>query len=555
MLRESFREEGKVKKRTLANLSALPMEQVELVRASLKGQKFIPVDGSFDIMETLPHGHVAAVTGTIKNLGMARLLGGAPCRQRDLVLAMIASRLLDPMSKLATSRYWQTNTLGEIFGVGDADKEELYQALDWLLDRQPAIENSLSKQHLTNGSLVLYDLTSTYMEGRKRPLARHGYSRDHRPDKMQVEFGLLTDEAGCPIAVEVFDGNTADPMTLGTQVAKLKDRFGLKEIIVVGDRGMVTSTRIEADLKPGGLSWISALRHDGVRKLAEGPLQLGLFDEKNFAEIVSPDYPGERLVACRNPYLAEESTRKRKELLALTETGLESIQKSVDAGRLCNCGAIGRKVEKVLKRHRMTRYFDVARCFNEKIAERTFSFRRLGEVIADDTALDGIYVLRSNVSEQTMDAAQTIRRYKSLAQVEKAFRTIKTGLDVRPIFHHLENRVRAHIFLCVLAYYVEWEMRKRLAPLLYAEERLGGNEGDPVAPKKPSPESLRKTGSRRSKSGFTLHSFKTLLKTLGNLARNHCRILPESKTPLTFAKLTEPSPIQKEAFRLLQVSP
>ena len=549
LLRESYREDGRVKKRTLTNLSMLPMEVIELLREALKGREFTPVDGGFEIIETLPHGHVAAVTGIMKTLGMATLLGGGSSRERDLVMAMIASRIIHPASKLATSRLWNDNTIGETFAVAEADKDELYPALDWLLKRQGTIEKRLAKKHLADGSLVLYDLTSSYVEGRKCSLARHGYSRDHRPDRMQIEFGLVTDREGRPVAVEVFEGNTADPATLGCQVAKLKERFGLRDIVVVGDRGMVTTARIEEDLKPNGLSWISALRHDGVRKLAEGPLQLGLFDERNFAEISSPDYPDERLVACRNPNLARESTRKRNELMALTEAGLAGIEKSVENGRLCACGAIGRKVEAVLKRRRMTRYYTV------EIAEGRFSWQRDEARLAADESLDGIYVLRSSVPEEDMEAAEIIRRYKSLAHVERAFRTIKSDLDVRPIFHYAADRVRAHIFLCMLAYYVTWEMRKRLAPLLFSEERPEGDVADPVAPKEPSEDKNRKTGTRRSKSGFGLHDFKSLLKKLGTLARNHCRILPDDKTPVTFTKLTEPSPTQKEAFRLLQVAP
>ncbi|MEO5378517.1 MAG: IS1634 family transposase [Magnetococcus sp. DMHC-6] len=411
-------------------------------------------------------------------------------------------------SKLATFRSWENNTIRETFNLEDANKDELFSALDWLLERQPAIEKRLVKRHISDGDLILYDLTSTYLEGHKCPLAHHGYSRDHRGDRMQIEFGLVTDREGRPVSVEVFEGNTSDPMTLGAQIIKLKEKFGLKNIIVVGDRGMVTTTRIKEDLLPNGFSWITALRHDSIRRLAEGPLQMGLFDDQNFAEIESPDYPGERLVACRNPNLAEEMTRKRKDLLNLTESGLFAIQEAIKKGRLRDCGTIGRKVESVLKKHHMQRFFKI------EIAQGSFSFSRIEERISQATDLDGIYVLRSSVPKETMDAAETVRSYKSLSNVERAFHTIKTDLDVRPIFHYLADRVRAHIFLCMLAYYVEWEMRRKLAPLLFTDEERKKNKADPVTSSKPSKEGLRKTGTLTTKSGLPLHDFSSLLKNL-----------------------------------------
>lgn len=549
LLRETYWEDGKSKKRTLSNLSKLPDDAVELLRAYLKGKPFIIADeAGFEVVRTLSHGHVKAVTETMKKLGLSRLIGGKACRERNLVMAMIASRILEPASKLATSRLWKTHTLSEIYNLEDVKKEELYKALDWLLERQPAIEKRLTNKHLSGGDLVLYDLTSTYLEGRKCSLARHGYSRDHRPDKMQIEFGLVTDREGRPVSVEVFEGNTSDPMTLGTQIEKLKKRFGLRKIIVVGDRGMVTTTRIEQDLKPNGYSWISALRHDSIRRLAEGPLQLSLFDERNLAEIESPHYPGERLVACRNPGLADESARKRKELLALTETGLTAIQKAVETGKLRDCGAIGRKVESTLKKYRMQRFFEV------EIDQDLFSFRRLDNAIAREATLDGIYVLRSAVPVEDMDAAETVRVYKRLSKVERAFRTLKTGLDVRPVFHYLANRVRAHVFLCMLAYYVEWEMRRRLAPLLFVDEDRQHVRTDPVVASGPSKKGRKKLDAGRSETGFSLHSFSSLLREMGTLGKVWFKFnLPNTKDPVMFSKMTTPNAMQKEAFRLLEV--
>lgn len=548
LLRESLWKDGKVKKRTLANLSMLPDETIELAKASLKGRQFIPVDGGFEVEQTLPHGHVAAVAGVMKKLRISQLLGRGSSREKDLVLAMIASRILKPASKLGTTRFWHTNTLAETFGVEDADQEELYHALDWLAERQEAIEKRLAKRHLQDGALVLYDLTSTYVEGRKCPLAKYGYSRDKRSDRMQIEFGLVTDQSGRPVAVEVFEGNTSDSATLSDQVNTLKNRFGLKEIIVVGDRGMITQTRIDKDLKPNDLFWITSLRHASIRKLAEGSLQLSLFDEKNLVEIQSDDYAGERLIACRNPTLAHETGRKRIELLELTRQGLEKLTERVANGRLKECGAIGRQAERVLKRYKMTRFFTL------NIRDGHFAYEQDKAAIARETDLDGIYVIRTSVDKKRLDGVETVRQYKGLSKVERAFRHIKTdGLEVRPIFHHLEGRVRAHVFLCMLGYYVEWEMRRRLAPLLYIDEEKSQGD-DPVAPKEPSELAKRKTGTNRSESGFRLHSFRTLLDSMSTLAKNWFSLIPEARKPVLFTKLTNATPFQKEVFRLLDIS-
>lgn len=575
LVREGWRdrETGKTIKRTVANLSKLPPEIIALVAESLKGRHFLPVDEHFTITRSLPHGHVAAVAGTIKNLGLAVLLGGRGHeaeRYRKLVLAMLAARIIAPASKLATHRSWESSTLAETFGVTGGSKEELYHALDWLLEQQPAIERKLVRRHLGNdpGAVVLYDLTSTYLEGTQCPLGRYGHSRDHRSDRLQVEFGLVTDREGRPLAVEVFEGNTADPTTLTSAVAKLKERFGLERVVVVGDRGMITSARIEQDLKPGGLSWITSLRHQPIRKLLEGPLQLSLFDEHNLAEIASPDFPDERLVACRNPTLADEMARKRAALLEATSDALAKVQDAISSGRIKSCDAIGGRVQGILGRYKTTRFFQI------EVADGRFTFRLDEALVARESDLDGLYVLRSNVPPEHLTPEEMVRQYKGLAKVERAFRTIKTAsLQVRPIFHHLADRVSAHIFLCVLAYYVEWEMRRLLTPLLFTDPDRQAANPDPVLPSRPSAEGERKTSSRTTADGrFPLHSLRTLLQDLATLVRNTVAVQPsvaprrKSDKPAAFASpdqadprssftlLTRPTPLQEEAFRLLNVS-
>ena len=569
LVREAWRENGRIRKRTLANLSKLPPIVVALVTEALKGRSFLPVDEHFAITRTKPHGHVAAVLGTMGKLGLSAILGGRgqdELRFRQLSLAMIAARILNPASKLATFRSWENSTLAETFGVTGGSKEELYHALDWLLARQPAIEQQLVRRHLApegeSGPVVLFDLTSTYLEGTKCPLGRYGHSRDHRPDRLQVEFGLVADREGRPLAVEVFEGNTADPTTLSATITKLKERFGLERVIVIGDRGMVTQTRIDADLKPNDLSWITALRHPSIRKLLEGPLQLSLFDERNLAEISSPDFPDERLVACRNPTLADETARQRTELLQATEKALIKVQEAVAAGRLKKCGAIGGRVQGILNRYKTTRFFRV------RIEDCAFTWERNDDLIAREKTMDGLYVLRSNVPSEQLPTEEVVRHYKSLAKVERAFRTIKSAsLEVRPIFHHLADRVKAHIFPCMLAYYVEWEMRRLLAPLLFADEDRAAANPDPVLPSHPSPEGLRKTGSRTTPEGTPLHSFKSLLQELATLAINTIQVTPQPSSkrrakasadaPVdasSFPLLTSPTFTQQEAFKLLKIT-
>ncbi|MBF0583696.1 MAG: IS1634 family transposase [Magnetococcales bacterium] len=400
---------------------------------------------------------------------------------------------------------------------------------------------------MQEGALVMFDLTSTYVEGRCCPLAKHGYSRDHRSDRLQIEFGLLTDCDGRPLVVEVFEGNTADPSALSSQVTKLRERYGFRHLIIVGDRGMITQARIDEDLVPNNLFWISALRNDAITRLSDGPLQYSLFDERNFAEISSPDYPNERLVVCRNPSLADERTRKRQELLEATEKGLHKVREAVAAGRIKECMAVGRRVERILGRFKMAKHF------RYEVKDGQFTFSRDEESIAAEASLDGVYVIRTNVAKEDLDAAESVRRYKGLARVERAFRVIKAGLDVRPIYHHLADRVRAHVFLCMLAYYVEWEMRKRLAPILFLDESPIQN-ADPVAPAQPSDMAKAKAGRRRSHNGFQLHSFQTLLQDLGTLARNWVTQKTGDDKNINFTVLTQPTPLQQEAFRLLGVT-
>ncbi|ABK45134.1 transposase, IS4 family [Magnetococcus marinus MC-1] len=548
LLRESYRENGKVKKRTLGNLTGQPEETIEALRVVLKGGRMMPMTSALTIEASLPHGHVAAVAGVMKSLGLKRLLGTKQTRYRDLVLALIAQRVLQPASKLASHRLFNTTTLGQEFGVDDANKEELYKALDWLGAQQERIENRLVKQHLQDGSMVLFDLTSTYLEGRQCELAEYGYSRDHRPDKLQIEIGLLCDKEGRPLAVEVFPGHTGDPTTLTAQVNKLKARFGLKRVIVVGDRGMITQARIDEDIQPAGFSWITALRHSTIRSLAKADNWPSLFDARNFAEITSPDFPGERLMVCRNPFLAEDQGRSRRELLAIAEQGLETILQAVQEGSLRDCGQIGKRADRVLRKLKIARYF------NLEIAPGRFIWSRKQAVIDQETALDGIYVVRTNLPEKEISSADTIRQYKSLAQVESAFRDLKSSLDIRPIFHFRADRIKAHVFLCMLAYMVEREMRIKLKTLLFTDEAPLLPD-DPVMPREPSPNAKEKTGTRRSPTGHALQSFSTLLEQLATLTRNTVRAQWEPAAGKPFEMLANITPLQQEAFRLLSISP
>ena len=560
LLRESYREDGKPRNRTLANLSGWPGERIELLRAVLRGERLLPAADALQIVRALPHGHVLAAVTTARRIELDALLPRrAPQRRRDLAFALIIARLLDPAAKLATARMLDpataSHSLGEVLGLGSVTAGEVYATLDWLGGEQGFIEASLARRHLRNGTLLLYDVTSTYLEGRCCELARYGYSRDHRRDRPQLVIGLLCAADGCPVAVEVFEGNTADPATLSTQIDKLKRRFNLHRVVMVGDRGMLTEARINQTLRPAGLDWITALRAPAIKALAadDGPLQLSLFDDRDMAEITSPEYPGERLVVCRNPLLAAERARKRDELLAATEADLARIQTRVQRVRLPLRGAaeIGKALGAVFGQRK------VAKHFTTTITDGSFSFARNHAAIAAEGALDGIYVLRTNLPTQS-DATACVRAYKSLAGVERAFRSMKTvDLELRPVFHWTARRVRAHVLLCMLAYYLEWHMRRRLAPILFDEHDPVARDAQrtsPVAKAKPSPAASRKAASKRTDPihGGTLpvHSFRTLLADLATLTRNRVQFGADRQETL----LAAPTKLQRTALNMLGIT-
>lgn len=554
LLREAWREGKKVRKRTVANLTNWPDEKVEALRCLLKGERMVAVKQAFSVVRSIPHGHVEAVLGTIRKIGLEQVLASKRCRERDLVLAMIAERIIHPCSKLATTRLWHASTLAEELSVSDADEDDLYQAMDWLLARQGRIERKLSSRHISEGSLVLYDVSSSYYEGRTCPLARFGHDRDGKKGKPIIVYGLLTDPAGRPVSVQVYPGNTGDPTTVPDQADKLRERFGLERLVLVGDRGMLTQTQIKKLKEYPGLSWISALRSGAIRKLVHGgTLQMSLFDQKDLAEIRSSEFPGERLVACYNPLLAEQRRRKRDDLLAATEKELQKIAKTVSRRTRTPMEKteIGQKVGKVIHRFKMAKHFILM------IEDGCFSFARNQESIALEEDLDGIYVVRTNEPAKRIAMEDVVRNYKKLGQVEQAFRCMK-GIDlrVRPIHHRTEDHVRAHIFLCMLAYYVEWHMRKALAPLLFDDEELDELRKlrDPVKPAKPSAAARRKKMLRLTREGLTIQSFNTLLAQLSTRCQNRCRVSPELNGP-EFDQITEPTPLQKKVLQLLDLYP
>ncbi|HUT93465.1 MAG TPA: IS1634 family transposase [Thermoguttaceae bacterium] len=554
LLRESYREGGKVKNRTLANLSHLPIEQIEQIRRVLKGENLVAPGEAFSIQRSLPHGHVEVVLGMIRKLGLDRLLSRRRSRERDLVVAMIAQRLLFPCSKLATTRHWHSTTLAEELGVANADEEELYAALDWLLERQPSIEGRLAKEHLSEGALVLYDVTSSYYEGRTCPLARYGHNRDGKKDRPIIVYGLLTDGEGRPVAVDVYPGNTGDPTTVPDQVTKLGERFGLQRVILVGDRGMLTQAQIEALQAHPELGWISALRSGAIRGLLQrGELQRSLFDEMNLAEIESAEFPGERLVACFNPLLADERRRKREALLAATEKELAKLARQV--ARRTKRPML--QAEIALRAGRLVDRFKMAKHFELSIADGEFRFARRTESIERESQLDGIYVIRTSEPASGLSAGDAVRDYKRLAEVEQAFRSLKSiDLLVRPIYHRTDEHVRAHIFVCLLAYYVQWHLKRAWAPLLFEDEELARDRGvrDPVASAEPSASAKRKKATHRTPDELPVHSFRTLIAELATRCRHTC--VPAGGTPdVTFAKLTDVTPFQAEAFRLAGLKP
>ncbi len=548
LLRRSFREDGKVKKQTLANLSHLPDEVIELIRGALAGRRYVETGAALEIERSLPAGHVQAALAMARRLGLWRLLDRSPSRERELCVAMICQRAIAPASKLQTVRALSQSTLGSELGVEGADEDDLYAALDWLLARQARIEDRLARRHLADGELVLYDVSSSYFEGQECPLARRGYSRDGRRGRPQIIYGLLCDRPGRPIAVEVFPGQLHDDKTLPSQVDKLKTRFGLKTVVVVSDRGMVTKANLELLSDTDGVGWITALKAPAIKRLASsGALQLSLFDERNLAEIEAPeDYPGERLVVCRNPLVARERARKRSDLLEATERGLSAIADRVERGTLQGADQIGLAVGPEVKRYRMKKHFAL------EISETSFAFARKTKQIEAEAALDGIYVLRTSVPAETLPSADVVRAYKGLEQVERAFGSLKgPDLEIRPIHHHLEHRVRAHVLLCMLAYYLTWHLKAAWTPLLFADEQRPV-AADPVAKATRSPAAKRKAQTKRTTADEPCHSYHSLLGELATMTRNTIRVLGASAT---FDKLTEPTDLQAHALDLAANAP
>jgi len=558
LLRRSYRDGKKVKHETVGNLSHLPMPVIDLIRRALKGESFVSAEESFECVRSLPHGHVAAVLGTLKKLGLDQIIASRRSRRRDLVVAMIAARIVDPRSKLAMARGLSEetafSTLGEVLDVVSASEDELYAAMDWLLPRQEKVEVQLARQHLSDGTLVLYDITSSYFEGRTCPLAKLGHNRDGKRGKLQIVIGLLCSREGHPVAVEVFDGNTGDPTTVASQIAKIRERFGLTRVVLVGDRGMITSARIREDLAPvEGLNWITAIRSSAIRALLKtGAVDRSLFDEVDLAEIASEDYPGERLIVCRNPLLAAERARKRQALLLATERELEKIVVATKrkSRRLKGADKIGLRVGKVRNKYKVGKHFEL------EITARSFRYHRKTEQIEEEASLDGFYVIRTNVPAKVLGPAETVTVYKGLSVVERAFRSMKTmDLKVRPIHHRLANRVRSHVFLCMLAYYVEWHMRQTLAPVLFDDHEREAAEAartSIVAPAQRSKAAKKKAWSKRCEDGSPVHSFQTLLADLATIVRN--RVRPEGTSVPPFEMTTTPTAVQRRALDLLGVS-
>jgi hypothetical protein len=548
-LRRTFRVEGKVKNETVANLSALPGHVIDWIDAGLKGEQLIPAKAAASIERSLPHGHLAAVYAQAKALGLPGLLG-MPCRERDLALALIVSRVVRPGSKLSTLSWWADTTLGVDLGVAEACTDEIYAAMDWLVGQQDHIEAGLARRHLApqaNPSrMALFDLSSSWVEGSHCPLAARGYSRDGKKGKAQIEYGLLTDPAGRPVAVRVFPGNTADPTAFVEAVEVVRTKFGLTQMVMVGDRGMITSARIEALKDLGGLGWLTALRAPAIAALAadDGPLQLSLFDQQDLVEISHPDYPAERLIACHNPVLAADRTRTRTELLAATEAALAPLIARVQAGRLTGADAIGVAAGKLINKYKVGKHFHL------QITDTTLAITRNQDAIAAEAALDGIYVLRTSVPVHTLEASGVVSAYKDLSHLERDFRIIKADdLDLRPIYHRLEDRVRAHVLVCMLACYLVWHLRKAWAPLTFTDEHPPPRT-NPVAAAERSEAAQAKASSQRDAFGHPYRSFRGLLEHLGTLTRNQLRY---TSTDTTVAMLAEPTPDQREAFNLIGV--
>ena len=550
LLRESYREGEQVRKRTLANLSALSDEQIEAIRAVLAGVAVRPIEALFETLRSRPHGHVQAVRVAMQRLDLARLIAARSSAERDRVCALVAARILGPHSKLATPRWWETTTLPEEFGVEGTDEDDLYAAMDWLLERQGRIQQKLAARHLEQGSLALYDLSSSYFEGQCCPLGKIGHNRDGKKNKLQVNYGLLTTRTGCPVAISVYEGNTNDAKTLLPQITQLREEFGLERLVLVGDRGMISHKAIEEDLRHlQGLAWITALKSGQIRTLIEGgALQLGLFDERSLFEFSDPQYPNERLIACRNPQLAQLRAYKRQQLLRATEKELGTVRSMVQNGRLAGKAKIGVRVGRVVNKYKVAKHFELT------IEANRFDFAVRQDQVAAEAALDGVYVIRSNVPEQQMSASDTVRNYKALADVERAFRSLKTmDLKIRPIHHRLEERVRAHIFLCMLAYYVEWHMREAWRELLFADEQIAAKaHRDPVAPAQRSAQALQKIAHRTLDDGAPVHSFPTLLQDLSTIVRNTCVTRTARAASRPFQMTTTASPAQRRALQILE---
>ena len=549
LMRESFRDGKKVRKRTLGNLSSLPADQVELIARVIRGDRLIAAEDHFEIVASFHHGHVDAVLRAMKRLGFEQLIASTHSRERDLVLGMVAARILEPDSKLATTRWWHTTTLPAELGVADADEDDLYDAMDWVLKRQPHIEKKLAARHLTEGGLVLFDMTSSYFEGVTCPLAALGKSRDGKKGTLQVNWGLLTDERGRPVAVSVFKGNTGDPKTLIPQVHKVKEDFGIKTMVIVGDRGMITQTQIDEIKTIDGVDWIAALKPAGIKELVEsGNIQMELFDKRNLFEITHPNYPGERLIVCLNPELRKLRGHKRQSLIEATSRELEKVRSMVQRGRLKGKSAdeIGVRVGKVINKYKMAKHIVL------NIRDGFFDFHVDMKKVGAETALDGFYVIRTSLDKERISAEDAVRHYKKLTLIEQAYRLMKTvDLEVRPIRHHTEDRVRAHIFLCMLAYYVEWHMREAWRELLFCDEDQEAKKTrDAVAPAKRSEAALQKVHAKVRGDGSEVHSFQTLLARLSQIVRNLCRV--RSMGAPTFEVVTTPDPKQRRAYELLE---
>lgn len=547
LLRRSFRQDGKVRNETVGNLSHLPGHVIDLIRRALREETLISAE-DFEVVRSLPHGDTHAVLTAMDHLGFRRLLGSRPCPEADMVVAMVAARVVCPHTKLATTRWWQSRTIADDLGVREASEDDLYAAMDWLVARQPQIERKLAARHLTAGGLVLYDLTSSYFEGTTCPLAKRGHNRDGKRDKLQVNYGLVTDGRGCPVAVSVFDGNVSDSTTVLPQVQRVHEDFGVRDVVLVGDRGMIAQKTIDALQQWSGVRWITALKSVQIRALVEGgALQLGLFDDRDLFELADRDYPGERLIACRNPELAKLRAHKRQDLLAATGGELEKVQRRVTTGRLRGRAEIGLRVGRVVNKYKVAKHFALT------ITDTAFRFAIREAQVALEAQLDGIYLIRTNVGAEVMTAEDAVRHYKALSQVERAFRSLKTiDLHVRPIHHRVADRVRSHIFLCMLAYYVEWHMREAWRPLLFADEDQAAKaHRDPVAPARRSQAADHKAATHRLANGTPVHSFRTLLEDLSSMVRNTCRTSRDADAP-TFAVVTTPTPEQRRALDLLK---